>query len=136
METRTPKRYAKKWWLETALPNGKVFKGWITTMAENVADFPDMLYGTFCAWKDEEGLHGHFLLDGQSEAAVKENRQYVVMSGIFNEPIPQQVDRPPMSRYEADMILESIRPVNCLFERFDRRLENCIVLSKTYIETY
>lgn len=136
METSTPKRYIKKWWLETTLPDGKIFKGWINTTAESVAAFPDMLYGTFCAWKDEEGLHGHFLLDGQKETAIKENGQYVVLSGIFNEPIPLQVERPPMSSYEAEMILNSIRPINCLFERFDRRLESCIVLSKTYIDSY
>lgn len=106
----------------------------INTTKYNRYDFPDLLYGTFWVEKTEEGFHGSFILDGQSEEDALREGQFVYMMGIYNTEDP--FARPPQSTAEADAILKSLEPLNCCFARFERHLEDCIVLGKTYIAEY
>ena len=129
-------RYMKKWWIEYNFEDGKIFRGWLNTISDKKEDFPNELHGVFCAWRDDVGLHGYFVLDGQTEEEAIAKGQYVVSAGV----LPKQcsVDyRNIKSRAEADAILNNCRPIEGYqFPRFDARIEDCLKLDKTYIDTY
>lgn len=126
--------YIKRWWLEKELNDGNIFKGWVCTFAEKSDDFPQMLKGTFHVYKNEneEGFHGSFRLDGQSENEIKEKNQYVLMLGIY--PKPKTIDSSCLTRKEAEIIIRNLQPINYKEFNFCGRLEDNIVLKSTYVE--
>lgn len=129
-------KYMKKWWIEHTFEDGKIFRGWLNTTTDRKEDFPDVLHGTFCAWRDEKGFHGHFVLDGQTEQEAKEKSQYVFSAGVLPKPLPVNFCN-TYSREGADAILENNRPIEGYqFPRFDARIEDCLKLESTYIDSY
>ena len=127
-------KYMKKWWLETPIiveGNLKIFKGWINTTSDSEEAFPGILHGRFWAEKTEAGLRGRFILDGQTEDEAVEKNQFVVLAGIYN---PDRLFQgAPQSTAEAELLLGWLAPIDCCFDRFERRLEECIVPGKTYV---
>ena len=133
------KRYIKKWEVEYVFSDGKIYRGFLNTFADNEEDFPKELHGSFCAWCDEKGCHGYFVLDGQTEQEAIENGQYVMTSGVCRKPVSVDYDNPlaVAFRIGAENILlnnEVIRDFQ--FPRFDARIEDCLKTDGTYVTSY
>lgn len=133
------KRYIKKWKVEYVFSDGKIYRGFLNTFADNEKDFPKELHGSFCAWCDEKGCHGYFVLDGQTEQEAIENGQYVMTSGVRRKPVSVDYDNPlaVAFRIGAENILlnnEVIRDFQ--FPRFDARIEDCLKTDGTYVTSY
>lgn len=130
------KRYMKKWWIEHTFEDGKIFRGWLNTTADKKEDFPEVLHGTFCAWRDEIGFHGHFVLDGQTEQEAIEKFQYVCSAGVLPKPVPIGTYN-AQSREGAEAIWINNQVIDGYqFPRFDARIEDCLKLESTYIDSY
>ncbi len=128
-------KYMKKWWIEHIFPDGKIFRGWLNTTADNKNDFPDKLHGTLCAWRDEVGFHGYFVLDGQTEEEAKEKMQYLYSAGVLPKPLP--VHYGSLCRATAENILINNKVIeDYQFPRFDARIEDCVKPESTYITSY
>lgn len=125
LDTSPDQIYRKKWWLEYNFPDGCQFRGWINTDALSEDDFPETITGTFWACRDKEtGQHGYF------DLGLGEDGNWVLGSvylpefniGEYEMPNPEVMER----------ALRTLQPVKS-FERFDTRIEDCLVPEKTYV---
>jgi hypothetical protein len=137
----TAKYFMKKWWLEhnfkDKFGNDLQFRGWINTVALDLDDFPETLSGSFWASKVEEngrlkdgtvGMLGHFDIGfGEDDNYVFGSVYPVYLSKSIN-----YSNNP--SREKAELILEACKPLE-MYDRFEARIEDCLVLSSTYVDT-
>lgn len=132
--------YMKKWWLEYAFQDAQgrnlQFRGWINTCALNRHDFPETLEGTFWVSKVEENgflRNGDIGMNGNFDIGFGEENNHVIGS-VYPVYLSEGVNfAASPSREGAEMILKALTPVP-RFERFEARIEDCLVLSKTYID--
>lgn len=130
-------RYMKKWWIEKILDPKEniIFKGWINTVHSKKEDIPEMITGTMYAYKNDIGLYGRFELDNPNLSENKDSN-YVIGSA-YKVTNLDHID-PEYRRYNREIIqsiLDSTKPLKT-FPRFDARLEDCIILEKTYVTEF
>lgn len=123
--------YMKKWWLEHIFTgkDGKKYKfrGWITTNALHKEDFPETLEGTFWVSKvKENGISskGIIYTDGYFDIGFGEKGNFVISDGVF--PFYDNIE-------SHEQILETMKRA-LEYDRLEARIEDCLVLDKTYIE--
>lgn len=128
--------YMKKWWIEHKFKgdNGEdlIFKGWINTNALSKEDFPETLEGTY--WVESEYYNGGIGHNGHFDIGFGEKDNYVLGSVSYD------IDSIDFSKYsdrqKAELFVKYLdKKIDFLYPRIDGKLENDIVLRKTYIDT-
>lgn len=104
------------------MEDGRRFSGFINTQAEKESDFPVRITGTFWTEKTDQGVFGRYELDGG-----KLDRNYVI--GALRPPKYVPLDASPT---EMDKAFASTLSLGS-WERIERRIEDCLVLEKTYV---
>jgi hypothetical protein len=117
----------KKWWLEFSTPDGREWSGWINTMANAEEDFPETIKGTFWTEKVRDvGCYGNFKLEDGTEG-------YVICNKMCRPMKVGNINSFSTAGWEAYFASRESLPE---WERFDMRIEDCLVLSKTYVDSY
>lgn len=116
--------YLKKWWLETTLPDGRRFWGFINTEAHDPKDFPETITGTF--WtkksKNEQAPRGYFEL---GDKVYDEN---FTIGNVY----PKEKIKRAETLVDTQRFLKQMEPLN-EWERIELKIEDCLNLDKTYI---
>lgn len=131
--------FQRKFHIQYTLPDGNIFHGMINTEAYTKEELysQEEIKGSFWAEKIEEGWLGEFRLnDGLSYCKLDDNHYvktlppYVVVNGVFR---PKRKFDTISSREEAEELLRHLNPVKYkTLERFEGRLEDCIVSCETH----
>lgn len=126
--------YMKKWWLNHTFQisgHNVEFRGWINTMAARKEDFPEMIYGTFWAKKDPEGVWGRFVLDDKSNGSDN-----FVFGQVYPTYLAEGIRYGGVRNMcDTERIIQSAEPLK-QFPKFEARIEECVDLGSTYIVKY
>jgi hypothetical protein len=126
-EVKEPKRFMKKWWLEVNLPDGCRWAGWINTVADSKNGLPESIFGTFWA----EHLEGETGTRGRFDLGDGEEGNYVITAWMKG---PAYIPKNHSSE-EAERYFKAERSLPH-WQRIHGRIEECLVLSNTYIDEF
>lgn len=142
--------YQRKFHLRYTLPDGNIWKGFINVEADTREELHsrDEIRGSFWCTKSNEsgrsGWSGMFKLDNTTEDRRKKPNPYgwdacitraVVTTGIYLSEEEQVHTDKIQSVAEAEMILKNSENIAYKYEtleKFEGRLEDCIVSEETH----
>lgn len=129
--------FMKKWWLQFTTDDGREWSGWINTTSDHRESFPEDFKGDFYTFKGEGplgfGCYGCYKYDSQTWEEARSNKQYVITNKMIR---PIRLGRTPINHKEAEIVFESLSRSLPAWERFEKRIEDCLNKELTYISEY